>query len=240
MRRDLRPYFIRRILNGWNRFYVKRFIEPAFDALGPHPDITSPRNVEIWGGGITAGANLHLHASRGSLVRLATWRTGEREGRIEIGDHVLISPGTHIVSSERIVIGSNTMIASNCYISDSDWHDTYDRTAELEKHRPIHIGENVWLGVRVIIGKGVTIGKNSIVGAGAVVMSDIPANCIAAGNPARVVRELDPAREFRTRSALFADPDKLEQDMDRLMRYMLRENTLGGWLRSLLSPSRLD
>ncbi|MBX3447150.1 MAG: acyltransferase [Parvibaculaceae bacterium] len=240
MRRDLRPYFIRRIQDGWNRFYVRRFIAPAFDALGFHPDITSPRNVEIWGGGITAGANLHLHASKGSMVRLATWRTGEREGRIEIGDHVLISPGTHIVASERIVIGSNTMIASNCYLSDSDWHDTYDRTAELAKHRPIVIGENVWLGVRVIVGKGVTIGDNSIIGAGAVVISDIPPNCIAAGNPARVVRELDPARAFRTRSTLFADPDRLQQDMDRLMRYMLRENTLAGWLRSLFFPTRAD
>lgn len=240
MRRDRRPYFIRRIQDGWTRFYVRRFVAPAFDALGPHPDITSPRNVEIWGGGITAGANLHLHASKGNMVRLATWRSGEREGRIEIGDHVLISPGTHVVASERIVIGSNTMIASGCYISDSDWHDTYDRTAELEKHRPIHIGENVWLGVRVIVGKGVTVGANSIIGAGSVVVSDIPPNCIAAGNPARVVRELDMSREFRTRSALFADPERLERDMDNLMRYILRENTLPGWLRSVFSPTRKD
>src|SRR5690606_7246325 len=151
MRRDRRTYFIRRMVDGWNRFYVNRFIVPAFDALGGGIDVSSPRNIEIWGAGITAGAHLHLHAARGNLVRLATWRTDDREGRIEIGDHVLISPGTHIVSSDRIVIGSNTMIASGCYISDSDWHDTYDRTAELEKHRPIHIGENVWLGVRVII-----------------------------------------------------------------------------------------
>lgn len=240
MRRDRRPYFIRRIQDGWNRLYVRRFVAPAFDALGPHPDITSPSNVEIWGGGITAGANLHLHASKGNMVRLATWRSGEREGRIEIGDHVLISPGTHIVASERIVIGSNTMIASGCYISDSDWHDTYDRTAELEKHRPIHIGENAWLGVRVIVGKGVTIGENSIIGAGSVVVSDIPPNCIAAGNPARVVRALDMSREFRTRSALFADPERLERDMDNLMRYILRENTLPGWLRSVFSPTRMD
>ena len=240
MRRDRRTYFIRRILDGWNRFYVNRFIVPAFDAVGLGMDVSSPRNVEIWGAGITAGAHLHLHASQGNFVRLATWRTGEREGRIEIGDHVLISPGTHIVASERIVVGSNTMIASGCYISDSDWHDTYDRTAELEKHRPIHIGENVWLGVRVIVGKGVSIGENSIVGAGSVVTTDIPANCIAAGNPARVVRELDPARGFRTRSALFANHKELEKDMDRLMRYILRENTTLGWLRSVFSPTRMD
>lgn len=240
MRHDKRPYFIRRFLNGWNRFYVNRFIVPAFDAVGPGLDVSSPRDIEIWGAGITAGANLHLHAAKGNLVRLATWRTGDREGRIAFGDHVLVSPGTHIVSSEAISIGSNTMIASGCYISDSDWHDTYDRTAELEKHRPIRIGENVWLGVRVIVGKGVSIGDNSIIGAGAVVTRDIPANCIAAGNPARVVRELDPARSFHKREVLFADPDRLESDMNRLMRYMLRENTTLGWLRSVFSPSRTD
>ncbi|ABS64702.1 transferase hexapeptide repeat containing protein [Parvibaculum lavamentivorans DS-1] len=239
MRRDRRPYFIRRIIDGWTRFQVQHFIVPAFDAVGPGLDITSPRNLEIWGGGIRAGSHLHLHAAEGNLVRLATWRTGDREGRITIGDYVLISPGTHIVASDEITIGSNTMIASGCYISDSDWHDTYDRTAELDKHRPIRIGENVWLGVRAIIGKGVTIGDNSIIGAGAVVTRDIPANCIAAGNPARVVRELDPARDFRKREVLFAD-NNLERDMDRLMRYMLRENTLFGWLRSVFSPSRMD
>lgn len=240
MRRDRRTYLIRRIVDGWNRFYVNRFIVPAFDAVGPGMDVSSPRNVEIWGAGITAGNHLHLHASHGSYVRLATWRTGEREGRIVIGDCVLISPGTHIVASEEIVIGSDTMIASNCYISDSDWHDTYDRTAELDKHKPIRIGENVWLGVRVIVAKGVTIGENSIIGAGAVVTQDIPANCIAAGNPARVVRELDPAREFKKRSSLFRNPEMLERDMDRMMRYLLRENTTLGWLRSVFSPSRTD
>ncbi|MAU60316.1 MAG: acetyltransferase [Parvibaculum sp.] len=227
-------------MDGWNRFYVNRFIAPAFDSLGPGIDVSSPKNIEIWGGGITAGSHLHLHASRGSLVRLATWRTGEREGRIDIGDCVLISPGTHIVASEEIVIGSDTMIASNCYISDSDWHDTYDRTAELDKHRPIRIGENVWLGVRAIVGKGVTIGENSIIGAGSVVTRDIPANCIAAGNPARVVRELDTTREFKRRSTLFRNPEKLEQDMDNLMRYLLRKNTTLGWLRSVFSPSGTD
>ena len=240
MRRDNRPYFVRRILIGWVRFYARRFLVPGFDAIGPGLDVTSPWNIELWGAGISAGSNLHLHASNGNFVRLATWRTGDREGRIIIGDHVLISPGTHIVASEEIRIGSNTMMASGCYISDSDWHDTYDRTAEGDKHRPVHIGDNVWLGVRAIVCKGVTIGDNSIIGAGAVVTRDIPANCIAAGNPARVVRELDPAGPFRKRGSLFAEPEKLERDMDNLTRYLARDNTFFGWLRSVLAPTRSD
>lgn len=240
MRRDRRPYFIRRLQNGWLRFYTKKYIAPAFDAVGPGLSVTSPRDIEIWGGNIRVGACAHIHASRGNPTRLCTWTTDGREGRLTLGDYVLVSPGTQIIASESIEIGSNTMIASGCYISDSDWHDTYDRTRELEKHAPIVIGENVWLGVRVIVGKGVRIGENSIIGAGSVVTRDIPANSIAAGNPARVVRELDTSRAMRRRADLFNDPVLGERDMDRLMRYLLRENTLFGWLRSVFSPTRED
>lgn len=213
---------------------------PAFDEVGPGLSVTSPRDIEIWGGNIRVGACAHIHASRGNPTRLCTWTTDGREGRIAIGDYVLISPGTQIIASESISIGSNTMFASGCYVSDSDWHDTYDRTRELDKHAPIVIGENCWFGVRAIVCKGVTIGDNSIIGAGSVVTRDIPANCIAAGNPARVVRELDPAHPTRKRAELFAEPERVNCDMDRLMRYLLRENTLGGWLRSVFFPTRED
>ncbi len=240
MRRDRRPYFIRRLQGAWLRFYTEHFLVPAFDEVGPGLAVTSPRDIEIWGGNIRVGACAHIHASRGNPTRLCTWTTDGREGRLTIGDYVLISPGTQIIASESISIGSNTMFASGCYVSDSDWHDTYDRTRELDKHAPIVIGENCWLGVRVIVGKGVTIGDNSIIGAGSVVTRDIPPSCIAAGNPARVVRELDPTRPMRKRSELFAEPERVNRDMDRLMRYLLRENTLGGWLRSVFFPTRED
>jgi maltose O-acetyltransferase len=57
--------------------------------------------------------------------------------------------------------------------------------------KPILIEENVWLGYGAIVLKGVTIGKNSIIGAGSVVTTNIPANCIAAGNPCRVIKQHD-------------------------------------------------
>jgi maltose O-acetyltransferase len=55
---------------------------------------------------------------------------------------------------------------------------------------PITIGDNVWLGGGVIVCPGVTIGDNSVIGAGSVVVRDIPANVVAVGNPARVLREI--------------------------------------------------
>ncbi|MBI1212314.1 MAG: hypothetical protein GC190_12685 [Alphaproteobacteria bacterium] len=132
------------------------------------------------------------------------------------------------------------MLASGVYISDSDWHGTYDRTREAGQAAPIVIEDNVWLGLRVIVGKGVRIGRNSIIGAGSVVVHDIPPNVIAAGNPASVRRELDPATPFRTRADYFADPAALAAQMDGLDRAFLGKNTTLGWLRSLISPTRDD
>ncbi len=240
MRRDRRPYFIRTLQDFYLRLYTRRFLLPAFDEAGAGFVASNPWDIEIWGANIRLGQDVHINAARGSMVRLATWKTGEREGRIEIGDYALISPGVQIISSCAIRIGKNSMIASGCYISDSDWHDTYDRTRELDKFAPIDIGENVWLGVHVIVGKGVSIGINSIIGAGSVVTGDIPANCIAAGNPARILRELDPATPLCRREDLFRSLAQDKEGMDRLMRGILKDNTLMGWLRSLLSPSRSD
>ncbi|GGM80167.1 sugar O-acetyltransferase [Dactylosporangium sucinum] len=64
------------------------------------------------------------------------------------------------------------------------------RRDKWEAAQPIVIGDNVWLGGGVIVGPGVTIGENTVVGAGAVVVKDLPANVVAVGSPARVIREL--------------------------------------------------
>ncbi len=66
------------------------------------------------------------------------------------------------------------------------------RRDKWEAAKPISIGDNVWLGGGVIVLAGVSIGANTVVGAGAVVAKDLPANVVAVGNPARIVRELDP------------------------------------------------
>jgi maltose O-acetyltransferase len=64
------------------------------------------------------------------------------------------------------------------------------RRAKWEAAKPITIADNVWLGGGVIVLPGVTVGENTIVGAGAVVTGDLPANVVAVGNPARVIRTL--------------------------------------------------
>ncbi|WP_019229691.1 DapH/DapD/GlmU-related protein [Sedimentibacter sp. B4] len=95
-----------------------------------------------------------------------------------------------IACCNKIIIGDGATIARNVYIYDGDHHSILDDDENiLNKSVPINIGKHVWIGVGAIILKGVNIGNGSIIGAGAVVNKDIPANCIAVGNPAKVIKE---------------------------------------------------
>ena len=85
-----------------------------------------------------------------------------------------------------------------------------------------------------------TIVENSIVGAGAVVVSSIPANVIAAGNPAKVVKKLDPKEKFTTRARWFAEPEKLFKESNLWEKAILEKNTLLHWLRYLFFPKKGD
>ena len=89
--------------------------------------------------------------------------------------------------TQRISIGENVAISHNVTIMDSDAHEIIGNTHS--KTQPVHIGNHVWIGSGAKILKGVTIGNGSIVAAGAVVVQDVPENCLAAGVPARIVKE---------------------------------------------------
>lgn len=88
---------------------------------------------------------------------------------------------------KEITIGSNVAISENVTIWDSDAHSIFGK--ETEMTQSIHIGNNVWIGNNVTILKGVTIGNGAIIAAGAVVTKNIPEACLAAGIPAKVIKE---------------------------------------------------
>ena len=92
--------------------------------------------------------------------------------RITIGDDVQIGPNVQLLTPTHPVAPE-------------------PRRQKWEAAEPITIGDNVWLGGGAIVLPGVSIGANTVVGAGAVVAKDLPADVVAVGNPARVVRELD-------------------------------------------------
>ncbi len=196
-----------------------------------------PWYIKIFGTPIHIGKCATLIASSDNKIRLSVWSNNAEKGSIHIGNYCMICPGVRIGSAERINIGDNCMIASNSYIADSDWHDIYNRIA-MGKTAPVDIEDNVWVGEGAIICKGVSIGENSIIGAGSVVVSDIPPGCISAGNPARIVKRLDPNIKMITRAHFFKNPQKLLQDFDGFDRDLLGKNSLLNWMRHLLFPDK--
>jgi len=108
-------------------------------------------------------------------------------GRIEIGNNVFVNYGASISAHQLVRIGDGSQLGSYACLMDNDYHSVEDRS-QLGESKPIILGRNVWLGVRVIVLKGVTIGDNAVIGAGSVVTHDIPANCVAGGVPAKVIR----------------------------------------------------
>jgi acetyltransferase-like isoleucine patch superfamily enzyme len=140
-----------------------------------------------------------------------------REGRLEIGPHVLLEPGVWItapgaarvrigegtflnmgvmVAAERLVeIGAHCMLANGCFVTDSSHR--YDDPEKpitwqgFETKGPTRIGENCWLGANAVVTSGVTIGERCVVGANSVVTKDVEPYSIVAGAPARVLRKVD-------------------------------------------------
>lgn len=240
MRQDRRPYYIKKVYLKFRHCYTEHFMAPKCDYLGPHHTFMKPWYTLISGPNITIGRCATIISEKDQRTRIGVWGHEPDSGKISIGDYVLISPGCRISACDEIVIGDNVMMANGVYITDSDWHGIYDRVNRPKEQHPVIIKENVWLGDHATILKGVTIGENTIVGAGAVVSKDVPANVVVAGNPARIVKELDPDEPRRTRADFFHDPVSLERWFNKIDYMVLKENGLFNWLRALVWPTRKD
>jgi maltose O-acetyltransferase len=111
--------------------------------------------------------------------------------QIHIGARTFINFGAVMLDVAPITIGDDVQIGPNVqFLTPTHPVEAEPRRAKLEAAKPITVGDNVWLGGGVIILPGVSIGENTVVGAGAVVTKDLPANVVAVGNPACVVRSL--------------------------------------------------
>ena len=125
------------------------------------------------------------------------------EAAIVLEQGVELSGVSIAARSQTIRIGAHTMIAPGCVLVDSDFHAPWPPERRhvdpgYERDAGIDIGDHVWIGMHCCILKGVRIGRGSIVAAGSVVTRDLPENCLAAGVPARVVRELGKRDESST------------------------------------------
>jgi acetyltransferase-like isoleucine patch superfamily enzyme len=199
-----------------------------------------PWHVEINGAPVSLGDYVNVIATPDNRVRFTVWSIKDDEGYIKIGNYCLICAGVRISAATGITIGDNCMIANRAYITDADWHDIYDRSMFVGQSAPVHIGHNVWIGDSAIVCKGVHIGDNSIIGAGAVVVKDIPANVVAAGNPAIVMKSLDTDRPMQTRRDWFTILAELTEEAEIKERNYHKGNTFIGWFRSMVYPMKGD
>ncbi len=239
MYRDHRPYFVRKAILRIEEIYTRHFLRPQFKFLGRGFSFVKPWYVEVFGGPVSLGHYANVIASSDAKVRLAVWTDQKEQNGIQIGDYSLICPGVRIGAAKSITLGNSCMIANGAYITDSDWHDAYNRVV-MGEPAPVTIKDNVWIGDHATICKGVVIGENSIIGAGAVVTENIPANTIAAGNPAKIVKRLDPDTTIKTRAEWYANPTQLFQTIDREAKHILKRNSVLHWLRFMLFPKRGD
>jgi acetyltransferase-like isoleucine patch superfamily enzyme len=116
-----------------------------------------------------------------------------RDTLLEIGNHVFIGTGTELNITNKVTIGSGTLIASGCRIID---HDHGIRSDRLIRDQPstsaeIRIGVDCWIGANAVILKGVSIGDHAVVAAGAVVTQSIPPYDVWAGVPAKHLKSRD-------------------------------------------------
>lgn len=130
----------------------------------------------------------------GSVGKSPTVMTGfhcDRGSNITAGDNLLINYNVTILDIGPVEIGNDVLIGPGTVIATvSHAISPRKRLACIAEMHPVKIGNNVWIGANASILPGVTIGDNSIIAAGAVVKKDVPPNCIAAGVPAKVIREI--------------------------------------------------
>ena len=112
--------------------------------------------------------------------------------RISIGARSFVNFNLTALDVAPITIGADCQLGPNVQLlTPTHPVEPGPRRDKLEDAEPITLGDNVWLGGGVIVCPGVTIGANTVVGAGSVVLRDLPADVVAAGSPARVIRALD-------------------------------------------------
>ena len=122
-------------------------------------------------------------------VILCTWQAGSI---LQVGADFAMTGGT-LCASEQIIIGDRVTVGANSVIVDTDFHPL---PPDLRLIQPqgaassaVTIEDDVFIGMNCLVLKGVTLGRGSVIGAGSVVAQDVPAGVIAAGNPAKVIRE---------------------------------------------------
>ena len=127
----------------------------------------------------------------GQGSRVMTPLTAVRPNQVTIGSNVVVMPGCLMMSAGTITIEDDARIAANVQLISNN-HDPYDR--DVITCKPVRVCKGAWVGAGSTLLPGVTVGRYAIVGAASVVTKDVPDYAVAVGNPARVIKHLDPSR----------------------------------------------
>ncbi|MCE2570529.1 acyltransferase [Motilimonas eburnea] len=179
--------------------YISGIPRIAFTQVTDQQFTPAPLQLKDFEHCISIGDHCYLESTcapafHNQSVKLTVVKCNQgKPGSISIGNNVQLQ-GTAIVAYELVSIGNKVVFGPMVTIMDCSGHTLTGRGEAGEiaalKPKPVHIGDNVWVGANAMILKGVEIGDNAIIGAGSVVYESVPANAIALGNPAKVVKHL--------------------------------------------------
>lgn len=136
-----------------------------------------------------------LLVGEGTHFEPGCWLTLAPEARITIGAGCFLNRNVMLAAIESIEVGDHTMLANGCFVGDADHR--YDDLSRPITHQgfvprgPVKIGANCWFGVNCVVTGGVEIGDRCVIGANSVVTRSLPSGVIAAGAPAKVIREIE-------------------------------------------------
>lgn len=152
------------------------------------PTICNGAGKVVFGNNFMSGYSLapHFHGFHNLLQARYV------DSLLEIGNNVKFSNDITLIAARKICIGDNCLIGDRVTIMDHDGHgvEPDKRTSSIGECSSVFIGKNVWIGSGALILRGVHIGDNAIVAAQSIVVKNVEANTIVAGNPARFVKNL--------------------------------------------------
>lgn len=187
----LRPIF--HIIEVCIKYLRTGFITYKIKSIGQNTTISEGCNI-VGGENICIGNRCVI----GKHTTLSCWHQIHNiVPDLVIGNSVSIGEGCHITCANKIVIEDNALLGKYITITDNSHGDSViDQLSIAPIRRPLNskgpviIGENVWIGDKVTILPNVKVGHGAIIGANSVVSKDIPANCVAVGIPAQIIRRI--------------------------------------------------
>ncbi len=166
-------------LSSWEQFLRSKNVvfenRPSYSGYWPHIENR---------GAIFLGENVKFRSHR-----LRHHISALDDAILEIGHNTFLNDGVSICAKKSVIIGNNVLIGDMTSILDSDFHQVSPDMPV--KSLPVFIGNNVWIGANSMILAGTSIGDHSVLAAGSIVVGKIPAKTLAAGSPARVVKEIN-------------------------------------------------